>query len=399
MPQAIITSIQHAASIAWPIRPWASVRRVLTLTAFIVALLLTAPACAGAAPGESEDSGAAAGAETDKLTVVTTLNIVADWVAVVGGDAVVVASLLPADADPHNYKPGAQDVAKVAEADLVVTIGQGLEDQWVNDLVSRVAKDTDAIVSLHQYIDLLEYEEEERTDRDHGDADHDHADADHDHGDADHDHGDADHDHGDADHDHGDADHDHGVADHDHGDADHDHGPLDPHFWFDPLRVKDAALGIAESLAAADPDRRSEYESDSATYAAELDTLHSWIVEQVGAVPEERRLLVSSHDSLRYFAHRYGFKVVGAVKPPSGQEEPTAQEMAELVEHIKEERVPAIFSEDIFAPRLSQRIAEETGVQVVSALRTSSLGEPGSATGTYLGFMRYNVRVIVDALK
>ncbi len=351
---------------------------MLMLPALLLALMLAAVACAGAESDEPADSDVAADAETGKLTVVTTLNIIADWVAVVGGDEVVVSPLLPADADPHNYKPGAQDVAKVAEADLVVTIGQGLEDQWVNDLVSRVAKDADAIVSLHQYIDFLEYEQD-----DHG---HSHGDADHDHGD-----GNADHGHGSADH-----HHHHGNPDHDHG---HDHGPLDPHFWFDPLRVKDAVRGIAESLAAADPDRRSEYEANAVAYAAELDALHAWIEEQVAAVPEERRLLVSSHDSLRYFAHRYGFKVVGAVKPPSGQEEPTAQEMTELVEHINEERVPAIFSEDIFAPRLSQRIAEETGVQIVSALRTSSLGKPGGPAGSYLGFMRYNVGVIVEALK
>ena len=372
----MILSIQQAAGVFPPSQSWASVRRMLTLPALLLALMLTTLACAGAAPDEPADSDTAASAVTGKLTVVTTLNIVADWVTVVGGDGVVVTSLLPADADPHTYKPGAQDVARVAEADLVVTIGQGLEDQWVNNLVSRVAKDPNAVVSLHQYIDFLEYEEEEQDDPDHGDADHDHC-----------------HDHsgGDADH-----DHDHGDADHDHG---HDHGPLDPHFWFDPLRVKDAVHGIAESLAAADPERRSEYEANAAAYVAELDTLHAWIEEQVATVPEERRLLVSSHDSLRYFAHRYGFKVVGAVKPPSGQEEPTAQEMTELVEHINEERVPAIFSEDIFAPRLSQRIAEETGVQIVSALRTSSLGEPGSTAGTYLGFMRYNVGVMVEALK
>ncbi len=355
----MILSIRHAASVFRPAKPTGSVRHVLTLPALLLGLMLTALACAGAAPGEPAPAAGAEPAETDKLTVVTTLNIVADWVAVVGGDGVVVTSLLPADADPHNYKPGAQDVARVADADLVVTIGQGLEDQWVNDLVSRVAKDTDAIVSLNQYIDLLEYDEEEQDDHDHGD----------------------------------------GNADHDHGDADHDHGPLDPHFWFDPLRVKDAVGGIAERLAAADPNRHSEYETNAAAYVAELDALHHWIEEQVAAVPEERRLLVSSHDSLRYFAHRYGFKIVGAVKPPSGQEEPTAQEMTELVEHIKEERVPAIFTEDIFAPRLSQRIAEETGVQIVSALHTSSLDEPGSAAGTYLGFMRHNVGVMVEAMK
>ena len=322
------------------------------LSALFLALMLSALACSGAASSEPADTGEAAEAGAGQLRVVTTLNIVADWVAVVGGDRVEVAPLLPADADPHNYKPGAQDVARVAEADVVITVGQGLEDQWVNDLVANVAKGSDAIVTLDQYIDLLQYEDSG-----------------------------------------GDGGHGQG---HGHG---YDHGPLDPHFWFDPLRVKDATHAIAESLAEADPDGRSQYEANAVAYAAELDSLHSWIEEQVETVPAERRLLVSSHDSLRYFAQRYGFKVVGAVKPPSGHEEPTAQELTELAGHIKEEGAPAIFSEDVFAPRLSQRIAEETGMQIVSDLRTSSLGEPGGPAGTYLDFMRHNVSVMVEALK
>lgn len=346
--------------------------RLWLLSALLVALMLAALACAGAAPAEPADAGGADSSADDKLTVVTTLNIVADWAAMVGGDRVEVTPLLPADTDPHTYKPGAQDISKVADADLVITVGQGLEDQWINDLVVNVAKDPDSIVALDQYIDLLEYEE----------SDHDREDDDHGHM---HSHdGEADHQHG---HDHGDQGHD------------HDHGPLDPHFWFDPLRVKDAVHGIEHSLADADPAGGAQYEANAHAYAAEIDALHAWIEEQVQAVPHERRLLVSSHDSLRYFAHRYGFKVVGSVKPPSGQEEPTAQELAELADQIEEEGVPAIFSEDVFSPRLSQRIAEETGIKVVSALRTSSLGEPGSPAGTYLGFMRYNVRVIVEALK
>ncbi len=343
-----ILSTRCAASIKGPSWSRASVCRGGTLSALFLTLMLTALACSAAAPGEPADTGETAGTSASKLTVVTTLNIVADWVAVVGGDKVEVTPLLPADTDPHTYKPGAQDIARAAEADMVVTVGEGLEDQWINDLVANVAKDPDSIITLHQYIDLLEYEE---------DAD-------------------------------------------DHGDGhDHDHGPLDPHFWFDPVRVKDAVHGIAVSLAEADPAGRSVYEANAAAYAAELDSLHIWIEEQVQTVPAERRLLVSAHDSLRYFAQRYGFKVVGAVKPPSGHEEPSAQELTELADHIKEEGVPAIFSEDVFAPRLSQRIAEETGAQLVSTLRTSSLGEADGVAGTYLDFMRYNVGVIVGALK
>ncbi len=184
-----------------------------------------------------------------------------------------------------------------------------------------------------------------------------------------------------------------------HGHDHHGHGEHDPHFWFDPVRVKQAVTSIAAQMATTDPENAQFYRDNAAAYNAELDSLHAWIEERVAVVPEERRLLVTSHDSFQYFAQRYGFEVVGAVLPSMTTEyEPSAQELAELIETIKHEGAVAVFAETTHSARLAQRIAEETGATLVGELYTGSLGEPGGEAGTYLDMMRYDVNAIVEAL-
>ena len=184
----------------------------------------------------------------------------------------------------------------------------------------------------------------------------------------------------------------------DHGDED-GHGSLDPHFWFDPLRVKQAVNSIADQLSTADPAGQTIYRDNAAAYNRELDALHTWIQEEVAQLPEERRLLVTSHDTFQYFAQRYGFEVAGAIVPVTTEREPTGQELAEIVETIKREGVPAVFAEKSHSGKLGRRIAEETGATLIGGLYTGSLGPPGGEAATYLALMRYNVNTIVEALK
>ena len=179
----------------------------------------------------------------------------------------------------------------------------------------------------------------------------------------------------------------------------HGHGALDPHFWFDPQRVEQAINSIAAQLSTADPAGQTFYRDNAAAYTRELQDLDAWIQQQVDTLPEDRRLLVTSHDSFQYFAKRYGFEIVGAVMPVTADVEPTAQELTELIETIEHEGVPAVFAEKSHSDRLARRVAEETGATLIGGLYTGSLGEPGSEAGTYLDFMRYNVQTIVEALQ
>lgn len=197
-------------------------------------------------------------------------------------------------------------------------------------------------------------------------------------------------------------DHGHGEEGHseegedEHG---HHHGVYDPHFWFDPPRVKTAVHYIAERLAALDPEGAATYRANAEAYEAELDALHAWTQSTVSTLPAERRVLVTSHDSLRYFAELYGFEVVGTVLPGlSPDVEPSAQHLHRLMETLEEHPVPAVFGETTVNERLAQSIARETGSQL-HELYSGSLGPVGSGADTYIGMVRANVEIIVAALR
>ena len=198
--------------------------------------------------------------------------------------------------------------------------------------------------------------------------------------------------------DHEDDDHDDHEED-EHGHEGHDHGPIDPHFWFDPIRVKVAVDEIAEHLAEENPRSADFFRANAENYKAQLDELHAWTLEQVELISPERRLLLTSHDTFAYFAKLYDFEVVGLVIPSLATHvEPSPEHIAELVDAVREHNVPAVFSENTVDDRLVKAIALETGA-TMSHLYTGSLGPEGSDGGTYLDMVRSNVMRIVEALK
>ena len=155
---------------------------------------------------------------------------------------------------------------------------------------------------------------------------------------------------------------------------------------------------IAARLTALDPDRGNVYRANASAYNARLDELHSWTESQVEAVPEDRRLLVTSHDSLGYFANLYGFEVVGVILSITTEVEPSAMSLAELAETAKEYEVPAVFGETTVSERLATSLATESGATLVR-LYSGSLGTKGSGAETYIEMARTNVSRITEALK
>ena len=363
------------------------------------------------------------------IRVVTTTNIVADWVENVGGDHVDVFSLVPTGADPHSFQPGAQDVAKIADADLVLSIGLGLEESWLHDLLENAARDEEAIVEMGEVVEPIEFGathagevelleeishvvhevEEGEIDPETGleeikellaameeEEDEDHA--------------------GEEElpamvmdfisqAEGGQLDAEEAIEEIEHltseGEDEHEghgHGIHDPHFWFDPLRVKVVVDDIAERLSALDPERGDAYRANASAYGELLDDLHAWTGEQVAMVPEDRRLLVTSHESFGYFADLYGFKVVGVVLSITTEVEPSAEDLAELTQEAEEMGVPAVFGETTVSERLARAVATESGAKLVR-LYSGSLGPEDGEAGTYLDMVRTNVERIVEALK
>ena len=391
-------------------------RLIFRLIPILLIVIGSALAACVVAPVEAPVTGDGPAAESQPLRIVTSGSIVADWVHQIGGDHVEVSSLVPPGGDMHMFQPGAQDVARVADADMVVMIGMGLEAGWLDQLFEQARADRAIVISLEEFIDPLPYlpmegagdahgDEEEHEDHEDGHGHDEDADEDHGHGhdeDADEDHEDA---HGhddDADEDHGhghdeETDDDHGDHEDAHGHH-HEHGSEDPHFWFDPLRVRAAVTGLAQVMGAADPEHAAIYAERAARYGLELEELHGWITEQVSVLSAEQRVMVTSHDSFQYFAHLYGFEVVGTIIPSlDTSAEIGAQALARLVDTIKDHGVNAIFTEAL-TDKLAANLAEETGVGIVVRLYTGSLGGPDSGAETYIDMMRHNVETIVQAL-
>ena len=175
-------------------------------------------------------------------------------------------------------------------------------------------------------------------------------------------------------------------------------GEPNPHFWLDPSLVKTGYVPkIVASLSAIAPADKATFEANAAAYGQRLDALDAELKAQVETIPVANRKLVTFHDAFPYFARHFGFELVGVVLANVGQE-PTAAELAALVDKVKSAHVKAVFSEAQFNPKLAQTLADEAGVtQVVTTLYNDALG-PAPAD-SYPGMMRWNMQKIVEALR
>jgi zinc/manganese transport system substrate-binding protein len=173
----------------------------------------------------------------------------------------------------------------------------------------------------------------------------------------------------------------------------------DPHWWQDPRNAKLAVVAIRDALIRADPRHAAYYRRRAAAYERRLRVLDGGIAGCMDRVPPSRRKLVTSHDSLGYFARRYRVKVVGAVIPSlSSEAQPSGRDTERLVEHVRREGVRAIFPESALNPRLERALAREAGVSVGETLWGDSLGKPGSAGDTYLRAMASETERMVSGM-
>jgi ABC-type Zn uptake system ZnuABC Zn-binding protein ZnuA len=310
-----------------------------------LAMLTTALALALAGCGGPSVSSAPDG---EQLHVVATTTVLADLVRQVGGDRVDVSSLVPAGGEVHTFDPTPADVARLAEADLLVMNGLGL-DEWLLPLARDAGRADLPIVELAEDLDGVDYLEG-------GD---DHADENGDHDD----------------------------------DADHRYNP---HLWLNVGYARLYVERLRDELVAAEPDGVDDYTANAAAYDARLADLDAQIREQLAAIPAADRRIVSFHDAFPYFNAAYGLENVGVVVAAPGQD-PSAGEVAALIAAIRQSGARAILSEAQFSDQLAQAIAAESGAQVVSDLYTDTLGDPPA--DTYEGAMRWNVDQIVEALR
>lgn len=322
-------------------------------------------------------------AQAEPLNVVATTTILADVAANIGGEHVAITPLLPINTDTHAYQFTPQDVARVADADLVLTVGAGYE-LFLGGLLESAGEVE--VVSVSDGIPVLAplgYHE----DNEHAGEANEQAHAD----------------------EHGahvlgilgadvvcETD-DHDVAG---GELhDHAHAACDPHVWMDPANVMTWATHIADAFASADPNHADLYRANAADYITALEALDAELRAQVETLPVDRRVLVTNHEFLGYFAQAYGFDVAATVVPSvSTSAEPNPQALTALIDTLHAEQIPAIFAEVSANSRIAEIVGQEAGVRVVSDLYTESLSAADGPASTYIDYMRHNASAIVDAL-
>jgi zinc/manganese transport system substrate-binding protein len=297
---------------------------------------LSALAAAAALPTSTQTAPA------DRPVVITTTSIWADITDEIDcADRFDLATLISIGGDAHSYEPSMRDREAMANADLVVANGGGLEEE-LDDTLHVVADEGTPLLEVFDHVSTTP------------------------------------------------------LDDHD-DEGDHEHPGNDPHIWFDPTLVMEAATVIGDSLVDAGADG-AEIADCVAAYTETLVALDREVADILSVVPSAQRLLVTNHDSLGYFARHFDFEILGSVLPGSSTlSEASPAELADLSDEIEEAGVPAIFAEELESADEATALADRLGVDVVT-LYTDSLGEQGTGAETYVDLMRYDATAIADAL-
>lgn len=333
----------------------------------------TAPASTTDSDTQAASTTEESSAPAEKLKVETSFYPMYEFARNVGGDLADVELLVPAGTEPHDWEPTPQDIAKIEEADLLVYNGAGMES-WVEQVLDASANGGLLAVEASKGIDIMEGSEEEGHDHEHeGAAEEGH-----------------DHDHEEA----ATEDHDHEEeAGHTHG---HDHGGLDPHVWLSPALAIKEVRGIEAAFAEKDPAHADQYKSNADAYIAELETLNTEFKE--GLSGTKRTDFITQHAAFGYLAREYGLTQV-PIAGLSPEQEPSAQEMAEIVEFANEHDVKTIFFETLVSSKVAETIASEIGARTAVLNPLEGLTDEEIAAGEdYLSIMRANLKALQSAL-
>ena len=282
-----------------------------------------------------------AAATTVKVTA--TVTMVADLVRKVGGDRVVVETLMGPGVDPHLYKAAASDVTKLQQADIIFYSGLLLEGK-MQDIFTNLARSKRQVYPVTEAIPLDRLLEPPE------------------------------------------------FA-----------GHYDPHVWFDVTLWKLCLDPVVKGLSEADPAGKAIYEQRAVEARTRLDELHAWALKKAQELPAERRILVTSHDAYNYFGRAYGFQVIG-LQGISTVSEAGLADMAKLSDFIKQKSIKAVFVESSVPHNTIERISKDTGAKIGGELFSDAMGtagqmENGYDLGTYEGMIKHNLSTIVDALK
>ena len=315
-----------------------------------------------------------------KLKVVTTLFPYYDFARQIAGDKVELSMVIPAGQDSHSFEPTPADIRLIQNADLLICNGGAME-QWVSQVVSSLDSESLKVITMMDYVDIVEEEVVEGMEDSGEEHHHVHA------ADNDHDHAAEDHDHTDDEHDHDAEDHTHT---HDDDDADYEI-EYDEHIWTSPVNAKKLAGVLAQVLAQEDPAHAASYAENCASYQDKLTELDAEFREVVSHA--KRRLVVFGDKfPLRYFFDEYGLEYRAAFSGCSTDTEPSAKTIAYLIDKVREEQIPAVYYLELSSHRVAEIISEETGAKPLLFHSCHNVTRREFDNGvTYLELMEQNV--------
>ncbi|MFW7343280.1 zinc ABC transporter substrate-binding protein [Pollutimonas sp. H1-120] len=302
------------------------------------------------------------------LNVVASFSILGDMVREIGGERVALTTLVGANGDVHSFEPSPRDTKALSEAAVLVLNGLDFET-WLPRLVqSSGFKGRQILASKGVAVRRLSADE--LGGGDHGD-----------------DHGDEPEGHGKKQHGHGDA----------HAHGDHSVGDIDPHAWQDLRNGMIYAQNIADGLARADPPRASYYKMRAKLYIEKMTKLDAEIRVALADIPANRRIVITSHDAFGYFAQAYGIRFI-SVAGLSSEAEPSAKDLAAIVDRAKKEHVAGVFIESGTSSRLVKQLARETGIRMGGTLYSDALASADAPAASYLGMFSWNAGRLIYVL-
>ena len=283
--------------------------------------------------------------EARQVKIVASFTILADIAKMVAGDRATVASLVGPNGDAHVYRATPADAKTLKEAGHIVVNGLGFEGFMPRLIKSSGTKAT-VITATTGFKPL---ENPKKAAGGHG------------------------------------HDHDHAMK-------------ADPHTWQSIEAAKRAATNIRDGLVAVDAAGADLYRRNTDAYLASLTALRTELDASFAAIPQEKRVIVTSHDAFRYFAQDFGF-TLEAVQGVSTENEPSAKDVARIIRITKEKKARAIFIENMTNPKIAEQIARESGARVGGTLFSDALSDEKGPAPTYIAMIRHNAKMLVEALR
>jgi len=269
------------------------------------------------------------------VQAVASFSVLADIVQNVGGEHVVVKSLVGPNGDPHSFEPAPKDSQALSHADLVFVSGLGMEG-WMDRLITSSGYKGQTVVASNG-VNTRKMEEDGKT-------------------------------------------------------------ITDPHAWNSMQNGIIYATNVMNALIAADPQDAAYFRQHGSAYIEQLQKLDSWAQKELATVPEAKRKVLTSHDAFGYFGQRYGVTFLAPVGF-STDAEASASDVAELITQLKKENIHTYFIENQTDPRLVQQIASASGAKSGGELYPEALTEKGGAADSYVAAFKHNVNAIVASMK